>query len=830
MARFQREAEVLASLNHPNIAHIYGVEKRALVMELVEGESPQGPMPFDEAWKIAAQIADALDYAHEKGIVHRDLKPANIKVTADGIVKLLDFGLAKAFNSPAAASANPENSPTLTLGATQLGVILGTAGYMAPEQAKGKAVDKRADIWSFGVVLYELLTGERLFHGEDVSDTLAQVLTKQPDLERVPFAARKLLRRCLDKDPKSRLRDISVAKELLVPEETAPARPRPGIGSRLGWIAAGVLFATTAALGWVAWRASRPVEHTLVRLDADLGSDISLVHPSAVGSTVILSPDGKRLVYSASVAGGQPRLFTRPLDQSKATELPGTEGAIDAFFSPDGQWIGFYSGTKLSKISVGGGAVVPLANLAVFGGASWGEDGNIVASEPLGRGLLLIPPAGGSETVLEAKSSAEAALAWPQILPGGQAVLFTSAKTGGSNSVEVLTFANHRRKTLARGGSSAHYLPISAHAGYLIYTTQATLFAVPLDLDKLETQGTPVPVLDDIAHSITPEGGQFAYSLSGTLVYRQGGAGTGQTLSTIQWVDTAGKTQPFLAEPGVYADPKVAPDGKRLALRVAGGNISVYDSQRGSNIRLTFDGALNANPVWSPDGKYVVFSSGTVGLRWTRGDGAGQPQPLVRSDSAQVPGSFTANGSRLAYFEAKGGRPQIWTVPIEENGGGLKAGTPEPFLKDQFIDIFPVFSPDGHWLAYQSSASGNYGIYVRAFPPPVSGQGGQWQVASGGGSSRLAPMWSRNGQELYYQSGDQIMALSYTVEGDAFVPGKLRVWIPKVGGTQWDIAPDGKRVAVLIPAGSTEASNGQDHTVVFLQNFWDYLQKQVPLP
>jgi hypothetical protein len=363
MARFQREAEVLASLNHPNIAQIYGVEDRALVMELVEGESPKGQMPFEEAWKIAMQIADALEYAHERGVIHRDLKPANVKVTPDGVVKLLDFGLAKAFTTTAAA-ANAEDSPTITLGGTQVGVVLGTAAYMAPEQAKGKNVDKRADIWAFGVVLYELLTGERLFQGEDRSDTLAQVLTKQPDLERVPFGVRKLLRRCLEKDPKNRLRDISEARHYLLedsaasPATTSPSRSRLGM---MAGAAAVVLLATSAVLGWMAWRATRPVANPPVRLDVDLGSGISLPAPDGAGTSLALSPDGTRLVYVGSIGSGPPRLFLRRLDRldpPNATELPGTEGAAGAFFSPDGQWIGFAAGPgkRISKTSVEGGA------------------------------------------------------------------------------------------------------------------------------------------------------------------------------------------------------------------------------------------------------------------------------------------------------------------------------------------------------------------------------------------------------------------------------------------------------------------------------------------
>jgi len=387
MARFQREAELLASLNHPNIAHIYGVEERALVMELVEGESPKGPMPFEEAWRIASQIAAALEYAHDKGIVHRDLKPANVKVTPEGVVKLLDFGLAKALADQGEAPADQENSPTITLGGTEVHVILGTAAYMSPEQARGKPVDKRTDIWAFGVVLYELLTGERLFKGEDASETMAQVLAKEPDFARVPAKAQRLLRLCLEKDPKLRLRDIGDGKQLL--EE--PPQGMTLRHSRLPWAVAGAL--ALFVLGTLLWRATPPVDRPLVRLRDDLGPDVSL--GSYAGADAIISPDGTRLVYVS-----HNRLFTRRLDQPQASELLGTEGASAPFFSPDGRWLAFFAGTKLKKVSVAGGAAVVLCNAPIGMGGSWGEDGTIIAALYQSGGLYQIPADGGTPASL----------------------------------------------------------------------------------------------------------------------------------------------------------------------------------------------------------------------------------------------------------------------------------------------------------------------------------------------------------------------------------------------------------------------------------------------
>ncbi len=673
-----------------------------------------------------------------------------------------------------------------------------------------------------------------MFQGDDAAETLAAVIHKQPDLGKVPPQVRKLLSRCLEKDPKKRLRDIGDARAMLgegsaaTGAETAPSRSRLFVAAIAG------LSLLAAGLGWIAWRATRPVEHQLVRLDVDLGSDVSLSPPDPDGRTVILSPDGTRLVYSASVGGGQPRLFTRRLDQPRATDLPGTEGATAAFFSPDGQWIGFAAAGKVAKVSVEGGAVVPLAGVNIFGGASWGEDGNIVISEPLGRGLLRVPAGGGPETALERLAKDEAGMGWPQILPGGKAVLFgsvTAAATSAGNTVQVFTFADQRRKTVAAGGASPRYLPVSDHDGYLVYTNKAIMFAVPFDLKKLEAHGTAVPVLDDVAYRTNPEGGQFAYSPSGTLIYRKGSAGTGPATFTIQWVDAAGKRQPLLAKPGGYADPKFSPDGKRLALRdvEVGGtpDIWAYDPQRDRTIRLTFGGGLYDYPAWSPDGKYAVFSLAGEGVWWTRGDGAGQPQPLIQSSGCFIVTSFAPDGKRVACFNTAN-LGEIWTVPIEEDSAGLKAGKPEQFFKNQFVNVLPMFSPDGRWLAYESNASGSFEVYVRPFPPPASGQGGQWQISSGGGANSTPLAWSRTGHELYYQSGDQIMAVSYTAQGDTFVAEKPRVWIAKVGGTDWDLAPDGKRIAVVTPVGEPEAPT-QDHTVVFLQNFLDYLKQRVPL-
>jgi serine/threonine protein kinase len=832
--RFTREARAIAALNHTNICHLYDVGSDYLVMEYVEGQDLgaallRGPMDFNDALPIIQQLIDGIEAAHEKNIVHRDLKPANIKITPEGVVKILDFGLAKAMESPPSNDGHPEISPTFTMGATQAGAILGTAAYMAPEQARGKTADRRSDIWSFGVILYEMLAGKRLFQGESSVEVLGAVLNKDPDLSAVPVRVHPLLRWCLEKDRKQRLASISDARRLLSESDGTEPTAQPAPPSRFGrlpWIAAAALALALGVALWAPWRAPRATDRPLVRLDVDLGADVSLPAPN-ITSSVVISHDGARLAYAS---GNPPKLFTRRLDQPKATELPGTEGATLPFFSPDGQWVGFYAQGKLNKISVEGGAVVPLADIDGFSGASWGQDGSIIGIN-FTKGLLRIPAGGGPPETIAGLATGETTLAFPQILPGGKAILYAASTTAidaDHSIIEVLTLADRRKKIVARSGANPKYLPTSGGMGHLIYINKATLFAVPFDPDKLETRGTPLPILGDVAHDATGGAGQFAFSNApsghGTLVYRRASGGA-SGMTTLQWADTSGKKEPLLAKPGVYEYPNLSPDGKRVALSVTEGeseDIWVYDPQRGAMTRLSFGGGQYANAIWSPDGRYVVFSSVLRGIFQAHADG-GQPQALTQS-LYQFPFSFTPDGKRLAYMEGHGKNFQIWTVPLELQGGQLKAGRPEQFLKSSFSDLFPTFSPDGRWLAYQSNESGKYEVYVRAFPAPSSGQGGKWQVSNNGGAE---PHWSRDGHDLLYRSGDQIMAVSYTAKGDTFVADKPRVWIAKLGGTQWDLAPDGKRVVVVTPVESAVAPK-QEHEVVFLENFFDELRRRVP--
>ena len=836
MVRFQREAEMLASLNHRNIAQIYGVEDRALVMELVEGGTLSSPLPIETALNYARQIAEALEYAHERGVIHRDLKPANIKVTPDGTVKLLDFGLAKAVEDPAASRENPEHSPTLTLGVTRVGVILGTAAYMSPEQASGKTADRRADIWGFGAVLYEMLSGRRAFTGDSVSDTLASVLKVEPDWNALPAETPpsicKLIQRCLTKDRKQRLQAIGEARIAIdeslsgaAPEISEPVPARRNIAP---WAIAGVSIAAlaiTIAL-WAPWRVSPPIERPLIRLDVDLGADVALRPSVDSPRTVIISPDGGRLVY---LSGTPSRLYTRRLDQPKANELPGTDGAIQPFFSPDGQWVGFSVGNKLKKISVDGGAAVPLADLFGGGaiGASWGNDGNIIVGQSLKAGLVRVPASGGSPTTVMETAPGEFDDVWPQFLPGGKAVLFVAYPTQDPNSasVEVLTFADRHRKMLVRGGTCARYLS----SGHLVYTSKGTLFAIAFDVDRMETRGTAFPVLDDVAYQAQYGDADVDFSDTGTLVYRRGSGGAVAETRTIQWVDGAGKKVQLPAKPGAYLDLWLSPDGRRMSFELKDGanrDIWIYDPRRDAMTRLTFAGGPYTSPIWSSDGQYMAFG-GPVGkgISWTRTDGAGQPRSLTRSKNLQVPWSFSRDGKRMAYCEFVPGKWQIWIVSIEDQDGTLKAAQPEQFLKSNYSETDPSFSPDGRWLAYVSDQSGKQELYVRPFPPAASGQDGQWLISNAGGRE---PVWSKAGNELMYLEGSKIMVANYSVSGGSFVAEKPRVWIEKPGGIDYDVAPDGKRIVVLTPVTTSETPK-PEHEVTILFNFFDYLRQRVPV-
>ena len=842
VARFRREAQVLASLNHPNIAAIHGIEESegvvALALELVEGEDlaqrlTRGAIPIDEAVAIAKQIAEGLEAAHEKGIVHRDLKPANLKLTKDGTVKILDFGLAKAYEGEPTTDGALSQSPTMSRQMTEAGVIFGTAAYMSPEQARGATVDRRADIWAFGVVLFEMLAGKRLFTGETVSDTLAAVLQQEIDWRVLPSPTppglRRLLERCLDRESKRRLRDIGEARIALEERLGTPEDAHVSSGMRaLPWFLA--LALVSLAL-WAPWRPA-PTPAPPLRLSAELGVAASL--STDWGPAAIPSPDGRLLAFVASQsAEGRPLLHLRRLGQLDATPLSGTEGARDPFFSPDGEWIAFFADGKLKKVSVSGGAAVTLCDAEDDRGGTWAEDGTIFFTPNATVGLSRVSSAGGTPQTLTTPdpASQEVTHRWPQALPGGKSVLYTASSIQDNYedaSLVVHTLEGDTRKVLYRDGYHGRYVP----SGHLVFIHEGTLFAAPFDLDRLELTGQPVPVLADVSANPFNGEAQFAFSRDGTLVYQRG-----EGLSTpIQWMDREGKILPLRAAPGLYNTIRFSPDGRRLALEInerGDWDVWVFEWERDTLSRLTFDPGADSDPVWTPDGQRIAFSSAradqaTGNLYWQRADGTGEAERLTESKNTQVPTSWHPSGKFLAFQELN---PQTsWDILIlpltGDEASGWKAGKPTVFLNSPFGEFLAAFSPDGRWLAYTSNESRRNEVYVRPFPGP----GGKWQVSTDFG---VWPTWSRSRKELFYLGEDgRIMVAGYTVEGDSFRAEKPRVWSPGLvplrglGARTYDLHPDGERVAVVKASGD-EAEARRDKVVLIL-NFFDELRRLAP--
>ncbi len=836
LARFKREAQVLASLNHLNIAAIYGFEEangfQALVLELVEGPTLAdriglGPIPVNEAIPIARQIAEALEAAHEQGIVHRDLKPANVKLRPDGTVKVLDFGLAKSLEPAVGRSGDAAASPTITSPAmTAMGIILGTAAYMSPEQAKGQPADKRSDVWAFGAVLYEMLSGRRAFSGDDVSDTLALVLRGEPDWSALPATTPRsvqiLLKRCLTRDRRARLADMSVVLYILSddtePAEPAPLQPSP---RRPLWhrlvvpIAAAVVASALAAA--TVWLATRPSPPRVTRLALPQTGAALAVDPQS--RDLAITPDGTHIVYKGA-AGSRPagtQLFVRALDALEPTPLtmPGTPRA--PFASPDGTWIGFVeiNPVTLKKVAITGGAVVPLAPLdGASRGFDWDERGTIVfATVAPTTGLLRVSSNGGEPSVLTTpnRERGESDHLWPKFLPGGQAVLFTiTATTGGIDAarVAVLDLRNLAAapKILVTGGSQAFYVP----SGHLVYAHAGTLRAVAFDLDRLETIGTSVPVVQNVV-TLANGTAEFDVARNGTLVYVSGGVGVAP-LRTLVWVDRQGREEPIKGLPArSFVGPRLSPDGTRVALEIRDreNDIWLWDFARGTLDRLTTDPGIDQGPVWTPDGGRVVFTSEAGGspgsLFWQSVDGSGNAERLTPPTSNVQRASAIAKSGTILFSEGRGTTAvDIMTLTFDKDWRS------QPLLESPTAERNGEISPDGQWLAYESNDAGPTEVFVRPFPD-VTKQ--KWRLSGEGGGTQ--PVWARDGKELFYIAPDGAL-MSVAVRPDNnWAPGTptkvmdasyLRLAGLIIART-YDVALDGKRFLRIKPGAGSERTD-----------------------
>jgi eukaryotic-like serine/threonine-protein kinase len=835
--RFEREAKTISSLNHPQIYVLHDVGSQDgvdyLVMECVEGETlakrlEKGPLPLDQVLKYGVQITDALDKAHRQGIVHRDLKPGNIMLTKSG-AKLLDFGLAK----PAAQLANVA---TLTAAATEdspvteQGSIVGTFQYMSPEQVEGKEVDARSDIFSFGAVLYEMLTGRHAFPGKSQLSVASAVLEKDSEpistlQPLTPPALERAVKRCLAKDPDDRwpsARDLLLELKWIADggSQVTQVPTAEGKGSRAGlrgallWGVASLLLA--AITGIVIWNlrppAQRPVSRTVITLPP--GQRLAGLDQPAVA----LSPDGTRVAYVA-IQGGSQQLYLRAMDNLEARPLPGTEGATNPFFSPDGQWLGFFADQKLKKVPVSGGAALSLGDAQIPRGAGWGDQGTIAFATSPFSVLHQVADGGGTRQALTLLAKSENSHRWPEFLPGGRAVLFSAALTSSvwiTAQIAVHSMVTGERRTLVQLGTQPRY----ALSGHLVYAQGATLMAVPFDPQRLVVTGATVPVVEGILQSRFTGATQYSLSSTGSLIYVMAGAQAAE--SRMVWVNHNGAEQPVAAPARAYRIPRLSPDGRRVAVNVDDQEtqVWVYDLSRDTLTRLTFEGKLNGAPTWAPDGKRIAFQSdkeGSLNLFSQRADGSGGLERLTTSEYAPAANSWSSDGQLLAFNE------------LNPNTGfdlavlRLSDHTVQPFLRTPFNESAPRFSPDGHWLAYISDESGRYEIYVQPYPGP----GGKWQISTEGGTE---PMWNPNGRELFYRRGRKMVAVEIATR-PGFAAGKPRVlfegeYVPTpLTFPNYDVSPDGQRFLMLKPAEAAEGAPTQINVVL---NWFEELKRRVP--
>jgi eukaryotic-like serine/threonine-protein kinase len=845
LARFEREARILAALNHPHIGAIYGVEEsgratgsepalRALILELVDGVTlkarlERGAIPGDEALGLARQIAAALEAAHQKGIVHRDLKPANITITAEGVVKVLDFGLAKVGDS----GSGPAAPPSLV---TREGVVLGTLAYMSPEQARGHAVDKRTDIWAFGCVLYEMLTGVLPFAGESAADVLGAITKSEPDWSPLPpdtpDRVRILLRRCLTKDLDRRLHDIADARIEI--EEARDARGPVNVGppelrsSHPAWRAAlsvtgGLAVALITLAVWSGWAPATPERRIPARVSIALPAGVSLaVGPRGRDSSVAVSPDGQRIVYAAAAPGGPTELYERRLTETMSTPIPGTSHGMNPFFSPDGVWLGFWAEGMLKRVPVQGGPVLTVTGAVRLRGAALGPDGTMLVAPMAPSGLWRFGAESGSPARVTTPGPDEISHRWPQFLPDGRSILYTVWNDTGVDGAHVVVQPLDGRppSTLVVGGSYPRVVPLDSHRAYLVYARAEGLMAAPFDLRRLQLTAPAMPVLDGVLTNLSGAA-HFSVSSGGMLAYIPGDVlGLDETLL---WIDRTGAATEIGAVPGISFHYRLSPDGRRIVrYNVRGPDRDLWIDDldfRAAPIRLTA-GGLHSDPVWTPDGQGVIYAAGrpTANLFWRPADGRGDEERLTTSDRFHTPGSVSRDGAILAYVEHDpAGRSDIWLLPFRA------PRPPRLFLGTPFDERNPMISPDGRWLAYESDVSGQFEIYLASFPDgdrhiPVSKDGG------------FAPLWSADARELYFRTsppeeGDgQMMAVP--IDGTTNrVVGPPRALFAGAYRGVGDVAPDGR---FLLLKRMSQQSPSRVIELVF--NWHDELQAKVPWP
>ena len=814
MARFEREAHILASLNHPHIAGIYGLEqqdgRQFLVLELIPGPTlaerlAKGSIPMREALGLAQQVAEALEAAHGKGVIHRDLKPANVKITPEGQVKVLDFGLARAL---AGEQAGPDLSRTETLESTEKGMIVGTPAYMSPEQVCGKPLDSRTDIWAFGCVLYEILSRRKVFAGDSLPELIAAVMERQPDWRALPTEApsrvRCMLRRCLEKDPRKRWRDIGDARleleEVLsgtAEEEAAPVK------RRAFWpaIAAGFVLGAAAIGAWVWMQARAATPPPVVRFSFDLPQG-ERFNPTW-NSLLMFSPDGGTIAYTYTT-GGRRMAFLRRLDSLEAKPLADAPGLNVYSFSPNGRSVVMQDPMTqaVQKAAVSGGAPVPFASADMAFRGDWAPDNYYYWTTHYFGPIVRTPLSGGQpEPVTELDlEKQERTHRHAQMLPGGKALIFT-VSSGGMESfddarIDAYTLGTKQRKTLVQGGFSARYSP----GGYLVYAREGNLYAASFDAKNLEVTGSPVKVAEGVFMSTNTGSAYFDVSRAGALAYAVGKAEGGER--TLVWVDRQGKATPLPLPVRSYLFPRISPDSRQVAFEVEGVNhdLYLYDPDRDVTTKMTTDGMSHA-PVWTPDGRRLAFRSwkaGTMTMWWMPADRSGPEERLTTVGSRQSLVSFAPDGRHATFNQMEPGtRNDIWMLPLQGDR------VPQPFVKSKFNEGSARFSPDGRWVAYCTNESGRNEVFVQPWPGP----GPKIQISSEGGAD---PIWSRNGKELFYRNGDKMMVVAVSLAG-GFQAGKPRLlWEgqyshgmssscgpPGTTEANYDVTSDGRRFLMV---------------------------------